>query len=55
IGTKVKFLFGFLHFAEHDSPLYGFIFTCFVMFSSFSLPSSMTPESSALVVNFYVL
>ncbi|CAN7034181.1 unnamed protein product, partial [Brassica rapa subsp. trilocularis] len=55
MGTKVKLLFGFLHFAEHDSPLNGSIFTYFVMFSSFILPSSMTPGSSALVVNFYAL
>ncbi|KAL0886300.1 hypothetical protein Bca101_010283 [Brassica carinata] len=51
MGTKVELPFGFLHFAEHDSPLYGSIFRCFVMLSSFILPSSMSPGSSASVVN----
>ncbi|CAN6931597.1 unnamed protein product [Brassica oleracea] len=51
MGTKVELPFGFLHFAEHDSPRNGFIFSCFVMFSSFVLPSSMAPGSSASVVN----
>ncbi|CAN6887944.1 unnamed protein product, partial [Brassica oleracea] len=51
MGTKVELPFGFLHFAEHDSPRNGFIFSCFVMFSSFVLPSSMAPRSSASVVN----
>ncbi|CAN7025521.1 unnamed protein product, partial [Brassica oleracea var. botrytis] len=55
MGTKVELSFGFLHFAEHDSPLDGFIFNCFVMFSSFILPSSMSPGSFASVVNFYAL
>ncbi|CAN6937561.1 unnamed protein product [Brassica oleracea] len=50
MGTKVELPFGFLHFAEHDSPRNGFIFSCFVMFSSFVLPSSMVPGSSASVV-----
>ncbi|CAN7043672.1 unnamed protein product [Brassica oleracea var. botrytis] len=51
MGTKVELPFGFFHFAEHDSPRNGFIFSCFVMFSSFVLPSSMAPRSSASVVN----
>ncbi|KAF3559428.1 hypothetical protein F2Q69_00014489 [Brassica cretica] len=51
MGTKVELPFGFLHFAEHDSPRNGFSFSCFVMFSSFVLPSSMAPGSSASVVN----
>uniref|UniRef100_A0A0D3C342 RRM domain-containing protein n=1 Tax=Brassica oleracea var. oleracea TaxID=109376 RepID=A0A0D3C342_BRAOL len=51
MGTKVELPFGFLHFAEHDSPRNGFIFSCFVMFSSFVLPLSMAPRSSASVVN----
>ncbi|CAN6886087.1 unnamed protein product, partial [Brassica oleracea] len=55
MGTKVELFFGFLHFAEHDSPLDGSIFSCFVMFSSFILPSSMSLGSFASVVNFYAL
>ena len=51
----MKLLFGFLHFDEHDSPLDGFIFSYLVMFSSFILPSSMSPGSSTSVVNSYVL
>ncbi|CAN7081802.1 unnamed protein product, partial [Brassica oleracea var. botrytis] len=35
MGTKAEFPFGFLHFAELDSPLDSSIFSCFVMFSSF--------------------
>ena len=42
--------FGFLHFAEHDSPLESFMFSCIVMFSSFILSGS-----SASVVNFHVV
>ncbi|CAN7088519.1 unnamed protein product [Brassica rapa subsp. narinosa] len=52
MGTKVEFSFGFLHFAEHDSPLDGSIFSCFVLFSNFILPSSVFPRSSGSVVNF---
>ncbi|CAN6977863.1 unnamed protein product [Brassica rapa subsp. trilocularis] len=51
MGTKVELSFEFLHFVKHDSPLDG----CFVMFSSFILPSSMSLGSSASVVNFYAL
>ncbi|CAH8356577.1 unnamed protein product [Eruca vesicaria subsp. sativa] len=59
MGTKVKLPFGFLHFAEHVSPRDGFIFTYFVMFSSFVLPSSIPPfvifsplSTAPLVVRF---
>nr|VDD15771.1 unnamed protein product [Brassica oleracea] len=51
MGTKVKLLFGFLHFAERDSPLDGSISSFSVLFSSFILPSSRAPELSASVVN----
>ncbi|KAH0886198.1 LOW QUALITY PROTEIN: hypothetical protein HID58_062294, partial [Brassica napus] len=30
MGSKMELLFGFLHFAERDSPLYGSISSCFV-------------------------
>ncbi|KAJ4903812.1 Uncharacterized protein Rs2_17763 [Raphanus sativus] len=50
MGSKVELPFGFLHFAEHDSPLDGFIFSCFVMSFSFVRPSSMAPESFTSVV-----
>ena len=53
MGTKVDLPFGFLRFAEHDSPLDGSIFSCFIMFSNFILPLSMSPGSFASVVNFY--
>ena len=43
--------FGFLHFAEHDSPLNRSIFSCFVMFSNFVLPLSMAVGSSVSFVN----
>ncbi|KAH0897178.1 hypothetical protein HID58_046746 [Brassica napus] len=49
MGTKVEFSFGFLHFAEHDSPFDGSIFSCFVLFSNFILPSSAFPGSSGSV------
>ncbi|KAH0899868.1 hypothetical protein HID58_049436, partial [Brassica napus] len=52
MGTKVEFSFGFLHFAEHDSPFDGSIFSCFLLFSNFILPSSVFPGSSGSVVNF---
>ncbi|CAN6850559.1 unnamed protein product [Brassica oleracea] len=55
MGTKVELPFGFIRFAEHDSPLDGSIFSCFVMFSSFILPLSMSSGSFASVVNFYAL
>ncbi|CAF2070925.1 unnamed protein product [Brassica oleracea var. botrytis] len=55
MGTKVEHSFGFLRFAEHDSPLDGSIFSCFEMFSSFILPLNMSPGSFASVVNFYAL
>ena len=48
----MEFSFGFLHFAEHDSPFDGSIFSCFVLFSNFILPSSVFPGSSGSVVNF---
>ncbi|CAN6802911.1 unnamed protein product, partial [Brassica oleracea] len=51
MGTKVKLLFGFLHFAERDSPLDGSISSFSVLFSSFILPSSRAPGLSASVVN----
>ncbi|CAN6865608.1 unnamed protein product, partial [Brassica oleracea] len=54
-GSKVKLPFGFLHFAEHDSPFDGSIFSCFVLFSSFFLPSSMFPGSFDSVVNSHAL
>ncbi|CAF1698569.1 unnamed protein product, partial [Brassica napus] len=53
--SKVKLPFGFLHFAEHDSPFDGSIFSCFVLFSSFFLPSSMFPGSFDSVVNSHAL
>lgn len=53
LGIRVKLLHGVLHLAELDSPLIGFIFLCFIMLSTFVLPSSMTPESSVSVVNSY--
>ncbi|CAN7014692.1 unnamed protein product, partial [Brassica rapa subsp. trilocularis] len=53
MGTKVELFFGFLHFAELDSLLDGSIFSCFVMFSSFILPSKMSPEFSRSVVSFH--
>ncbi|KAL0794790.1 hypothetical protein Bca101_066167 [Brassica carinata] len=40
--TKMEFLFGSLHFAERDSPLYGSISSCIALFFSFVLPLSMT-------------
>lgn len=43
------------YFAERDSPLDGFIFSCFVLFSSFFLPLSMFPRSSDSVVNYHAL
>ncbi|WZZ69130.1 hypothetical protein YC2023_080500 [Brassica napus] len=52
---KVKLPFGFLHFAEHDSPFDGSIFSCFVLFFSFFLPSSMFPGSFDSVVNSHAL
>ena len=55
MGSKVKLPFGFLHFAEHDSPFDGSIFSCFVLFSSFFLPSSMFPGSFDSVVNSHAL
>ncbi|CAG7880611.1 unnamed protein product [Brassica rapa] len=51
MGTKVKLLFGFLHFVERDSPLYGSISSFSVLVSSFILPSSRAPGLSASVVN----
>ncbi|KAF2576935.1 hypothetical protein F2Q70_00008703 [Brassica cretica] len=54
LGIRVKLLYGVLHLAEIDSPLIGFIFLCFIMLSTFVLPSSITPESSVSVVNSYV-
>ncbi|KAL0774282.1 hypothetical protein Bca101_039433 [Brassica carinata] len=51
MGSKMELLFGFLHFAERDSPLYGSISSCFVRFSSFILPSSLAPGLSTSVVN----
>ncbi|KAF2562623.1 hypothetical protein F2Q70_00014499 [Brassica cretica] len=51
MGTKVKLLFGFLHFAERDSPLDDSISSFSVLFSSFILPSSRAPGLSASVVN----
>ncbi|WZY81579.1 hypothetical protein YC2023_027963 [Brassica napus] len=51
LGIKVKFLYGVFHLAELDSPLIGFILLCFIMLSTFVVPSSMSPESSASVVN----
>ncbi|KAG2320033.1 hypothetical protein Bca52824_013246 [Brassica carinata] len=51
MGTKLKILFGFLHFTERDSSLYGSISSCFVTFPSFVLPLSMTPGFSASFVN----
>ncbi|KAF2602600.1 hypothetical protein F2Q70_00027895 [Brassica cretica] len=51
MGSKMELLFGFLHFAECDSPLYGSISSCFVRFSSFILPSSLAPGLSTSVVN----
>ncbi|KAF2532062.1 hypothetical protein F2Q70_00033158 [Brassica cretica] len=51
---QVDFPFGFFHFAELDSSLDSSIFSCFVMFSSFILPSSISPESSGSVVNSHV-
>nr|VDC89977.1 unnamed protein product [Brassica oleracea] len=53
LGIRVKLLHGVLHLVELDSPLIGFIFLCFIMLSTFVLPSSMTPESSVSVVNSY--
>ncbi|CAG7910528.1 unnamed protein product, partial [Brassica rapa] len=55
MGSKVKLPFGFLHFAEHDSPLDGSIFSCFVLFSSFFLRSSMFPGSFDSVINSHAL
>lgn len=54
MGSKVELLFGLLHFVEHDSPLNGFIFCCFVLSFSFVLLSSMASSSSASVVNLVV-
>ncbi|CAF1874669.1 BnaC04g51160D [Brassica napus] len=51
MGTKVKLFFGFLHFAERDSPLDGSISSFSVLFSSFILPSNRAPGLSASVVN----
>ncbi|KAF3517831.1 hypothetical protein DY000_02063797 [Brassica cretica] len=51
VGSKMEILFGFLHFAERDSPIYGPISSCFVRFSSFILPSSLAPGLSNSVVN----
>ncbi|CAF1761327.1 unnamed protein product [Brassica oleracea] len=51
IKWKMKLLFGFLHFAERDSPLDGSISSFSVLFSSFILPSSGAPRLSASVVN----
>lgn len=53
--TKVELSFRFLHFAEHDSPLDVSIFSFFFNVFRFILPSSMSPGSSALVVNFHAL
>ncbi|WZZ68912.1 hypothetical protein YC2023_080282 [Brassica napus] len=51
MGSKMEILFGFLHFAERDSLLYGPISSCFVRFSSFILPSSLASGLSNSVVN----
>ncbi|CAN7120398.1 unnamed protein product [Brassica rapa subsp. narinosa] len=53
LEIKVKLLHGVLHLAELDSPLIGFIYLCFIMFSIFFVPSSMASRSSASVVNSY--
>ncbi|KAL0664271.1 hypothetical protein Bca4012_101109 [Brassica carinata] len=55
LGIKVKLLYGVFHLAELDSPLIGFILLCFIMLSTFVVPSSMSPESSASVVNVLAL
>ncbi|CAN6913991.1 unnamed protein product [Brassica oleracea] len=55
LGIKVKLLHGVLHLAELDSPLIGFIFLCFIMLSTFVVPSSMPPELFASVVNVLAL
>ncbi|KAL0774809.1 hypothetical protein Bca101_039961 [Brassica carinata] len=53
LGIRVKLLYGVLHLAELDSPLIGFIFLCFIMLSTFVVPSSMAPESAPSVINSY--
>ncbi|KAF3563677.1 hypothetical protein DY000_02012763 [Brassica cretica] len=53
LEIRVKLLHEVFHLAELDSPLIDFIFLCFIMLSTFVLPSSMTPESSVSVVNSY--
>ncbi|KAF3584318.1 hypothetical protein F2Q69_00031059 [Brassica cretica] len=53
LGIKVKFLHRVLHLAKLDSPLIGYILLCLVMLSIIVVPLSMSPESSAFVVNFY--
>ncbi|CAN7132337.1 unnamed protein product [Brassica rapa subsp. narinosa] len=53
MGTKIELPFGFLHLGKHDSLLDGSIFSCFVMVSSFILPSSKSPGSSVSAVNFH--
>ncbi|CAN6803824.1 unnamed protein product [Brassica oleracea] len=55
LGIKVKLLYGVFHLAELDSPLIGFILLCFIMLSTFVVPSSMSPESYASVVNVLAL
>lgn len=44
-----------LHLDELDSHLIGFIFLCFVLFSTFVVLSSMFSESYASIVNFQAL
>ncbi|CAN7116292.1 unnamed protein product, partial [Brassica rapa subsp. narinosa] len=53
LGIRVKLLHGVLHLAELESPLIGFISLCFIMLSTFVVPSSMIPESYVSVVNSY--
>ena len=53
LGIKVKFLHRVLHLAKLYSPLIGYILLCLVMLSIIVVPLSMSPESSAFVVNFY--
>ncbi|CDY24975.1 BnaC03g21970D [Brassica napus] len=44
LGIKVKLLYGVFHLAELDSPLISFILLCFIMLSTFVVPSSMSPN-----------